>query len=81
MECDIITLANQHDPIAYALLKSIHGIGRIAGLVILYEIENIERFPTVKDFTSYCRLVKIAKESNGKKYGSNGKKIGNDHLK
>jgi len=81
MERDIIRMANHHDPIAYALLKSIHGIGRILGLVILYEIENINRFPTVQDFASYCRLVKCAKESNGKKYGSSGKKIGNAHLK
>jgi len=81
MERDIIKMADQHDPVAYALLKSIPGIGRILGLVILYEIENISRFPTVQDFASYCRLVKSAKESNGKKYGSSGKKIGNAHLK
>jgi len=81
MERDIIKMADQHDPVAYALLKSIPGIGRILGLVILYEIEDINRFPTVQDFVSYCRLVKSAKESNGKKYGPNGKKIGNAHLK
>jgi len=81
MERDIIRTANQHDPVAYALLKTIPGIGRILGLVILYEIENIKRFPTVQDFASYCRLVKCAKESNGKRHGSSGKKIGNAHLK
>ncbi len=81
MERDIIATANHHDPVAYALLKSIPGIGRILGLVILYEMENINRFPTVQDFVSYSRLVKSAKESNGKKYGSGGKKIGNAHLK
>lgn len=81
MERDIISMANHHDPVAYALLKSIPGIGRILGLVILYEIETIKRFPSVQDFVSYCRLVKSIKESNGKKYGSSGKKIGNAHLK
>jgi len=81
MERDIIRMADQHDPAAYALLKSIPGVGRILGLVILYEIEDINRFPTVQDFASYCRLVKSIKESNGKKYGSSGKKIGNAHLK
>ncbi len=50
-------------------------------LVILYEIESIERFPQVQDFVSYCRLIKSIKESNGKKYGPSGKKIGNAHLK
>ena len=81
MERDIVRMADQHDPVAYALLKSIPGVGRILGLVILYEIEDINRFPTVQDFASYCRLVKSIKESNGKKYGSSGKKIGNAHLK
>jgi transposase len=73
--------AVNHDPIAYALLKTIPGVGRIIALDILYEIENIRRFPRVQDFVSYCRLVKCAKESNGKIYGSSGKKIGNAHLR
>ena len=81
MERDIIQSAKHHDPVSHALLNTIPGVGRILSLVILYEIENIKRFPTVQDFASYCRLVKCAKESNGKKYGSGGKKIGNAHLK
>jgi transposase len=81
MERDIISMAKYHDPVAYSLLQSIPGIGRILGLVILYEIEDIHRFPSVQDFVSYCRLVKCAKESNGKKSGTSGKKIGNAHLK
>ena len=56
-------------------------MGRILGLVILYEIHDINRFPRVQDFVSYCRLVKSAKESAGKRMGSSGKKIGNVHLK
>jgi transposase len=48
---------------------------------MLYEIETVERFETVQDFASYARLVKCAKESNGKNYGTSGKKIGNAHLK
>jgi transposase len=81
MERGIISMANNHNPVAYALLKTIPGIGRILGLVILYEIENINRFPSVQDFASYARLVKCSKESNGKKSGTGGKKIGNAHLK
>jgi len=81
MERDIIQSAKHHDPVSHALLHTIPGVGRILSLVILYEIENIKRFPSVQDFASYCRLVKCAKESNGKKYGSGGKKIGNAHLK
>ena len=30
----------------------------------------------MQDFVSYCRLVKCAKESNGKRLGTSGKKIG-----
>ncbi len=63
------------------LLQTVHGIGRILSLVILYEIHIIERFPTVQDFASYCRLIKCQKESAGKSYGSSGKKIGNAYLK
>jgi transposase len=81
MERDIIQMAKHHDPVAHALLHTIPGIGKILSLVILYEIENIKRFPTVQDFVSYSRLVKCKKESNGKIYGTNGKKIGNAHLK
>lgn len=81
LERTIIETAKHHDPVAYALLQTIPGVGRILGLVILYEIEDIHRFPTVQDFASYCRLVKCAKESGGKKTGSSGNKIGNAHLK
>jgi len=35
----------------------------------------------VQDFVSYCRLVKCAKESAGKRYGTSGTKIGNAYLK
>src|SRR3989442_12921455 len=41
----------------------------------------IARFPRVQDFVSYCRLVKCAKESAGKRYGTSGAKIGNAYLK
>jgi transposase len=35
----------------------------------------------VQDFASYGRLVKCAKESAGKRYGTGGTKIGNAYLK
>lgn len=73
--------AKLHDPISYALLRTIPGIGEILSLVILYEIGDINRFPRVQDFASYSRLVKSVRESNGKTYGSSGKKIGNAHLR
>ena len=81
LEQDLVDNAMVHDSGAYALLKTIPGVGRIIALNLLYEIQDIARFPTVQDFASYCRLVKCAKESNGKKYGSAGRKIGNAHLR
>jgi transposase len=81
LEHELSLIAKTHDADSYFRLRSIPGIGRILGLVILYEIHNINRFERVQDFVSYCRLVKSAKESAGKRMGSSGKKIGNVHLK
>ena len=78
---DLERMTQHHAPVEIALLKSIHGVGRILGMVILYEIEDIARFPRPQDFSSYCRLVKPAKQSNGKTSGHSGKKIGNAHLR
>lgn len=74
-------MAKGHDAFAYHLLRSIPGVGRILTLVLIYEIENVDRFPRVNEFLSYARLVKGQKQSAGKLYGSSGKKIGNAHLK
>jgi transposase len=57
------------------------GIGKILSLVLLYEIHDIQRFPSVQDFVSSGRLVKCAKESAGKRYGTTGAKIGHASLK
>jgi transposase len=45
-------------------------------LVILSEIQDSARFPRVQDFDSYCRLVKCATESAGKRLGTSGTKSG-----
>ncbi len=81
LEHELSLIAKAHDADSYFRIRSISGIGRILGLTILYEIHTISRFPSVQDFSSYCRLVKSAKESGGKKYGTSGAKIGNAHLK
>jgi transposase len=73
--------AHRHEPVSLALLRTLPGVGNILALVMLYEIEEIARFPRGQAFVSYCRLVKRAKESHGKRYGTSGKKIGNAHLK
>ncbi len=73
--------AKVHDVQTFARLHSVPGIGQILALVLLYEIQDIARFPRVQDFVSYCRVVKCAKESGGKRLGTSGKKIGNVHLR
>ncbi len=81
LEWYIEKTAKGHDSKTYYLLKTIPGVGQILSLVILYEIHDINRFPRVQDFVSYSRLVKCAKESGGKKFGTSGAKIGNAYLK
>jgi transposase len=81
LELSILKTAKQHDANTLYLLQTVPGIGKLLSLVLLYEIHDIDRFPRVQDFASYCRLVKCAKESAGKRLGTSGKKIGNAHLK
>ena len=81
LELHLTRSAKVHDGNAFYRLRSVPGIGQILALVLLYEIHDIHRFPRVQDFVSYCRLVKCAKESDGKHYGYSGAKIGNAHLK
>jgi transposase len=81
VELYITRSAKAHDVQTFARLQSVPGIGQILALVLLYEIQDIARFPRVQDFVSYCRLVKCAKESNNKRLGTSGKKIGNVHLR
>ncbi len=81
LELHLTRSAKVHDANAFYRLRSVPGIGQILALVLLYEIHDIQRFPRVQDFASYCRLVKCAKESDGKHYGYSGAKIGNAHLK
>jgi transposase len=81
VELHILRAAREHDGKALIRLRSVPGIGQILALVILYEIHDVNRFASVQDFVSYARLVKCAKESAGKRYGTSGSKIGNVHLK
>ena len=81
VELSITRTAKVHDVNAFYRLRSVPGIGKILALVILYEIHDIARFPTVQDFASYARLVKCSKASAGKRLGTSGAKIGNAHLK
>jgi transposase len=81
IEKHLLKSAKVDDPVTFGFLRTIPGIGPILGLILLYEIDRIDRFPEVGNFLSYSRLVRCAHESAGKVKGHGGKKIGNAHLK
>jgi transposase len=81
VESAVLKSAKVDNPVTLQFLRTIPGIGKILSLVMLYEIDQAERFPEAGNFLSYARLVRCAHESAGKKKGSGGKKIGNAHLK
>lgn len=61
-------------------LQSMKGCGFILSSIIASEIVDINRFPTEKDFVSYCRLSPASRLSNGKDKGEGNRKNGNAYL-
>ena len=53
----------------FAPLLTLPGIGKILSLTIMLEVDNINRFPKVGNYSSYSRCVKSERISNGKKKG------------
>ena len=64
----------------YKLLKTINGVGLTLALTIMLETGDISRFPTVGNFSSYCRCVPSKRISNGKKKSEGNRKNGNRYL-
>lgn len=81
LETKLNQLTKQFASRDYALLQTVPGIGQHLGATLLHEIGDIARFPTVKDFLSYCRLVKGTVASAGKIKGLRGAKLGNPYLR
>jgi transposase len=81
VELHLTRTAKVDDVQTYQRLRTIPGCGPILGLVLLYEMHDLARFEQVGQFLSYSRLVRPEHESNGKKLGWGGKKIGNAHLR
>jgi transposase len=46
----------------------------------MLEVGDINRFPKVGNYSSYCRCVKAERISNGKRKGEGNKKNGNKYL-
>jgi hypothetical protein len=70
-----------HGPCHVFSLRTAPGLGEMLRRGRRYAIHAIPRFPRGQDVVSYCRLVKWAKESAGKRYGTSGPKMGNAYLK
>jgi transposase len=62
-----IVLGRMKPRAEFAQLQTIPGVGEILGLTIMLESGAIGRFPSVGDFSSYCRCVDSKRVSNGKK--------------
>lgn len=62
-------------------LRSIPGVGPTLALMILYEVGDISRFPSARDFCSYCRLVPGVAQSGDTSRRGRSSKQGNHYLK
>jgi len=72
--------AQRHFPTQFALLTATRGLGNKLAITLLYEIGTLERFATVQEFASYCRVVTPQCESAGKRVGYGNSKNGNPYL-
>jgi transposase len=61
-------------------LLTLPGVGKILGLTIMLEVGDINRFPKVGNYSSYCRSVKSERFTNKKKKGEGNRKNGNKYL-
>ena len=59
----------------------IPGIGKVNASTLYTEIDGVPRFPSAKQFLSYCRLVPGADNSAGRTRHRAGSKHGNRYLK
>ncbi len=64
----------------FEALQTIPGVGKILTLTIMLEVGDINRFPKVGDYSSYCRCVKSGRFSDVKKKGKGNQKNGNKFL-
>lgn len=64
----------------FQVLKTVPGIGDTLSLTIMYETGEIQRFPKVGDYASYCRCVRSHRSSNGRKKGEGNSRNGNPYL-
>lgn len=61
-------------------LNTISGVRDVLAPTIALETGEIERFQSVGNYSSYCRVVESRRESNDRKKGEGNKKCGNRYL-
>jgi transposase len=81
MALTLLKTAKQHEANTLSLRRTVPGIGALLSLVWLDDIHDIHRFPRVQDVVSYCRLVKCAKASAGKRDGTSRTTMDHAYLK
>jgi transposase len=62
-------------------LKVLPGFGLVCAWTVVAEISYITRFPSAKQFVSYCRQVPGSKDSAGKHRHRSKNKDGNRYLR
>jgi transposase len=80
LEKELLRITRRDASRNMTILSTVPGIGKTLGQTILYEVDDINRFPTVQRFSSYCRQVKGTVASAGKIKALRGKKLGNPYL-
>lgn len=79
LEATILEQAEQEW--AFEHLQQLPGIGQIIALTIFYEVGEVERFASEKQFSSYCRVVSGVAQSGQVSRRGRGSKQGNHYLK
>lgn len=65
---------------SFQQLMTVPGIGNVLAMTIMLEVGDINRFPKVGNFASYCRCVRSQWLSAGKTKGKGNRKNGNRYL-
>jgi transposase len=79
IEQQILLLTRNNED--YKRLLEVAGIGKILALTILYEVGEITRFNSLRQFSSYCRLVPGVAQAGPVSRRGRSRKQGNAYLK
>jgi hypothetical protein len=80
VERTILTTAQHHEANTLSRRPTVPGIGTMLSLVLLDDIHQLNRVPSVQDVVSSCRLVTWATSAAGTRLGTAGATSGHAHL-